>query len=66
VSESFERLEFDHDRDSRFPLDAQHAPIACDKCHVTYQTAAGPVVRYKPLGVECGDCHRLGDKDGGR
>lgn len=50
---------FVHDRDSRFKLDAQHAPLACEKCHQTYPSSAGPVVRYKPLGVECGDCHRL-------
>jgi len=56
----FHAVRFDHDRDSRFPLDRQHAPLACDKCHRTYASAAGPVVRYKPLGTKCGDCHRLG------
>ncbi len=58
----FKKPHFEHDRDSRFKLDAQHLPLACDKCHKTYQSVAGPVVRYKPLGVECGDCHRLGAK----
>ncbi|MGE3171457.1 MAG: hypothetical protein AB7O97_02450 [Planctomycetota bacterium] len=56
----FHRPHFDHDRQSRFPLDAQHAPLACDACHKAYPSVAGPVVRYKPLGTECGDCHRLG------
>lgn len=58
----FEKPHFDHDHDSRFPLDAQHASLKCESCHKTYESAAGPVVRYKPLGVECGDCHRLGNK----
>lgn len=58
----WKQTRFDHGRDSRFALDAQHAPLACDKCHKTYASPAGPVVRYKPLGTQCGDCHRLGKK----
>ncbi len=57
--EDFHKTRFDHDRDSRFRLDAQHALLECAKCHKSYETPFGPVVRYKPLGVECGDCHRL-------
>ena len=34
--------------------------VACAKCHVGYQTGSGPIVRYKPLGTACGDCHKLG------
>ncbi|HEX6812925.1 MAG TPA: cytochrome c3 family protein [Planctomycetota bacterium] len=51
---------FDHQRQSRFPLDKQHAPLACSKCHLAYEVGARSVVRYKPLGTLCGDCHRLG------
>ncbi|MBL9079779.1 MAG: cytochrome c3 family protein [Planctomycetes bacterium] len=53
-------LHFDHQRDSRFPLDGQHLDVACARCHAAYATPRGPVVRYKPLGTTCGDCHRLG------
>ena len=56
----FKKPKFDHDRDSRFRLDAQHALLDCSKCHHSYETPFGPLVRYKPLGVECGDCHKLG------
>jgi predicted CXXCH cytochrome family protein len=48
-----------HDR-TRFPLDATHAAVPCSRCHVSYPSEAGPVVRYVPLGAKCGDCHRLG------
>ncbi len=66
-TEDFHKPRFDHSRDSRFALDAQHAPLACEACHKTYESPAGPVVRYKPLGVECGDCHKLANKrQGGR
>lgn len=56
-------VHFDHARQSRFALDAVHAGVPCSSCHVAYPTAGGPVVRYKPLGTLCGDCHRLG-RDG--
>ncbi|MBL8730157.1 MAG: cytochrome c3 family protein [Planctomycetes bacterium] len=57
---SWHELRFDHQRHSRFPLDGRHVKVACAKCHVGYQTGSGPIVRYKPLGTACGDCHKLG------
>jgi hypothetical protein len=51
---------FDHARQSRYPLDKTHAKLACSKCHIAYAVGGGSVVRYKPLGTACGDCHRLG------
>lgn len=62
---AFRNLHFDHQK-SRFPLDAQHAAVACAKCHATYRTDQGPVVRYRPLGTACGDCHRVGGGPEGR
>jgi hypothetical protein len=59
-NDTWQHLRFDHQRDSRFPLDGQHVKVACAKCHVSYQTSSGPIVRYKPLGTTCGDCHQLG------
>lgn len=60
--EDFRKPHFDHQKDSRFVLDKQHRDLDCAKCHKTYVSAAGPVVRYKPLGTTCGDCHQLGAK----
>jgi len=57
-------LRFDHGRDSRFALDETHAALACSKCHLGYDSGRGEVIRYKPLGTTCGDCHQLGP-DGG-
>ncbi len=56
-TESFKTLVFNHARDSRFALDENHAKLACDACHKPYDTPAGPLVRYKPLGTQCSDCH---------
>lgn len=57
---AWQDLRFDHQRHSRFPLDGQHEKLACAKCHISYQTSSGPIVRYRPLGTTCGDCHQLG------
>ena len=54
---SFVELVFDHDRDARFPLDAAHELVACTACHREVQDGAERRVRYRPLGVECADCH---------
>ena len=57
---------FDHGRDSRFALDERHARLACSACHVPWPVAGrGEVVRYKPLGTECIDCHDHGGGGGG-
>ncbi len=57
-TKSFRELRFDHQRDSHFALDATHAKVACSVCHVAWSAPGGKkVVRYKPLGSECADCH---------
>ena len=56
-------LVFDHDQDSRYALDELHAALDCSECHKKTMTAGGLVVRYKPLGVECIDCHTPGGQD---
>ncbi|MCY2961929.1 MAG: hypothetical protein NTY35_17365 [Planctomycetota bacterium] len=55
---SFLALDFDHQHDARFALDTTHAKLACSACHVPWPLpGGGSAVRYKPLGVVCGDCH---------
>lgn len=50
-------LVFDHQRDSRFPLDRAHRRLSCSACHRPWPAGEGGVVRYRPLGRECRDCH---------
>jgi hypothetical protein len=52
--ESFNRVQFDHAKDSTFPLTGAHAQVACASCHV--RDAAG-VVRYRPVKASCVSCH---------
>ncbi len=56
-ADTFHELLFDHDRDSRFALDDTHAELACVQCHRQSNDSAGEPLRYKPLGMQCVDCH---------
>ncbi|HSN14099.1 MAG TPA: cytochrome c3 family protein [Anaeromyxobacteraceae bacterium] len=47
-------LEFDHARDSKYPLTGRHAKAACGSCH---RPGADGLVRYRPLATACGACH---------
>jgi hypothetical protein len=58
-TKAFQNIHFDHQQ-TRFPLDVIHRVVACARCHTSYDTQQGKVVRYKPLGTACGDCHKLG------
>ena len=54
---NFSLLSFNHNWDSRFPLDEAHSPLPCSACHKPWPVGDRQVVRYKPLGTECIDCH---------
>ncbi|KAA3612858.1 MAG: hypothetical protein DWQ01_03920 [Planctomycetota bacterium] len=57
----FTRPSFDHQKDSRFPLDATHRELDCSACHKPTSLRNGQrVVRYKPIGTRCQDCHGFG------
>ena len=57
-------LTFDHDLDSVYALDQIHLDVDCTKCHpaVTFSNGV-QAVRYKPLPMECADCHKAPGED---
>ncbi len=58
---TFKETVFDHNRDSSFKLDETHIGVDCASCHKTYQDSTGArLVRYRPLGTQCQDCHDAG------
>lgn len=60
ASERPRYLAFDHDRDSRFALGDQHERLDCSACHISFALPSGAeVVRYRPIGTECVDCHGI-------
>jgi hypothetical protein len=52
--QSFHTLAFDHDRDSRYPLEGPHAKAACEGCH---RAGAAGVVQYTGVSRDCQACH---------
>ncbi len=53
----FKASKFDHSRDSRFKLDKHHKELDCASCHKPVTFGRLEIVRYKPLGTKCADCH---------
>lgn len=51
-------LRFDHDRDTKYPLEGKHRKVACDDCH------QGNLYRDK-LKTDCVACHREDDRKKG-
>ena len=58
--EKWKKIEFDHDKHSRFPLEGAHARATCTQCHLPSRQADGEsVLVYKPLETQCGSCHDI-------
>jgi hypothetical protein len=62
AGKSFADLSFHHNWHSRFLLDEAHEKLACSACHEPELAEGGKqVVRYRPLGMKCVDCHGLNE-----
>ncbi len=56
---------FDHDRDTEYPLTGKHRDAKCDSCHKDgLKPAVGEKVRKK-LPADCGSCHKETDLEKG-
>lgn len=56
-TERFADLAFNHNIESKFALGETHGSVPCASCHKPFDHRGAEVVRYKPLPVECVDCH---------
>jgi hypothetical protein len=57
VTTTFRVESFDHQK-TRYPLDGEHALVACNSCHRPERDPSGRVfTRYKPLETTCAACH---------
>ena len=59
TTESFSKVHFDHDRESRFPLTGAHSKAPCAGCHKREAIRPGgpEAIRYKPIAKSCTSCH---------
>jgi hypothetical protein len=54
----WERLQFDHDRDTGFALTGGHANVACGQCHEPVKGSQSEAfIRYRPTDTACIACH---------
>ena len=56
-ADGFKNVRFVHDRDARFRLGKAHRKLDCDACHKPVRVGKSDVVRYRPIGRNCVDCH---------
>ncbi|MEM8882746.1 MAG: cytochrome c3 family protein [Planctomycetota bacterium] len=54
---SWGAIRFRHNLDSRFRLDESHRKLDCSACHKPERIGKQTVIRYRPLGRKCADCH---------
>jgi hypothetical protein len=63
TTDGFKRgfLQFDHQRNSNYPLQGKHTTVPCEKCHLmkkeNFPGGFGEAVRYRPLSDKCSACH---------
>jgi hypothetical protein len=60
-TETWRQVTFDHNKQSRFPLDGSHRRVPCGACHHAESTGTQTIVRFKPLNIQCESCHRRGE-----
>ena len=49
---------FSHDVHSRFRLGKAHRNVACAACHKPIRIGTKTLIRYRPVGRKCSDCHQ--------
>ncbi len=60
VAWSVKTLQFEHGKDTKFPLLGRHAAVDCNKCHKP-RPAGGPLASaaFKGLATDCETCHKV-------
>jgi hypothetical protein len=58
-TQSFTKVRFNHDVDSRFPLTGSHRTTNCASCHPRAQVRPrlALTTRYRPINTACASCH---------
>ena len=52
-----EVVNFDHDKETSFPLVGAHRAVPCTGCHRQQSPDGASVMRYSGIGKACTDCH---------
>ncbi len=60
TEKNWQTLLFDHKKQSKFALTGKHTNLQCEQCHKSVVVNERKIIRYKPLGAACIDCHPAG------
>jgi hypothetical protein len=58
--DGWQKLVFDHEKQSTFRLTGAHQKVACRECHHAERDGDAVFTRFKPLSVQCEACHQQG------
>ncbi|MDQ7053305.1 MAG: cytochrome c3 family protein [candidate division KSB1 bacterium] len=56
-TDGWEKLDFEHNRDSRFKLENAHAKVECVGCHKPVRRQGVTFILYRPIDPKCSTCH---------
>ncbi len=54
---NWEPTRFNHDRDSRFPLEGAHENVPCQECHKPVRRGGVTFTLFTPVDGKCSSCH---------
>lgn len=58
-TKTWEKSDYDHFKETKFPLKGNHKKLSCDTCHLI--TSSSYHIQRKKLGTTCFDCHKNDD-----
>jgi hypothetical protein len=63
--QSWKTSTFDHDKDTKYPLEGKHKTAKCDTCHKSGLKLVPGTKKIEKLPNRCVECHRKEDNDKG-
>lgn len=59
TSRTWKNVPFDHNRFADFHLEGPHVNVACVACHKVETIKDVSTTRYRPIGMQCENCHKI-------
>jgi hypothetical protein len=63
--QGWKKTSFDHDKDTKYPLEGKHRTAKCESCHKSGLKPSPGSKTLEKLPTKCVECHREDDKDKG-
>jgi hypothetical protein len=63
--QGWKKTSFDHDKDTKYPLEGKHKTAKCESCHKSGLKPLPGIKTIEKLPTKCVECHRKEDNDKG-